>query len=101
VRAKLRSEIAIGKLRPGDPLLPEQQLAENMQVSRGTLRQSLRDMEREGIIHRIQGKGTFVAQKPANSPVSYTEGFALVALDIASGFYLAQSRPSRCSALVR
>ena len=87
VRVQLRNEIAIGRLRPGDPLPPEQRLAELMQVSRSTLRQSLRDLEREGVIQRVQGKGTFIADKPARAPVPGTAGFALVVLDVASGFY--------------
>ena len=43
LRSHLLGEIATGVLGPGDILVPERQLAELMQVSRTTVRQTLDD----------------------------------------------------------
>ena len=60
LRAKLMSEVAAGRLRPGDMLPPEPVMAEQMNVARSTVRQALAQLEQSGIIRRIRGKGTFI-----------------------------------------
>jgi GntR family transcriptional regulator len=50
-----------GELQPGDQLPAETQLADQMGISRATLREALRLLEEEGAIVRRQGVGTFVA----------------------------------------
>lgn len=57
----LKEEIESGKLRPGDAVDSEHVLMEKFQVSRNTVKKSLQDLVYEGILHRIQGKGTFVS----------------------------------------
>lgn len=58
----LRSEIT-KHLKPGDLLLPEMQLAEKYSVGRITVRKAVESLVIEGILQRIQGKGTFVVEK--------------------------------------
>ena len=53
-----------------DMVPSENQLAEKFGVSRMTARRALGDLEREGCLERIPGKGTFVRQ-----PEHYTSGF--------------------------
>lgn len=45
----------------GTRVPPERELAEELGVSRSTLRKVLSDFEREGVLERRQGSGTFVA----------------------------------------
>ena len=45
---------------PGERLPSEPKLAQQMGVSRATLREAMRTFETQGIIHRKQGVGTFV-----------------------------------------
>lgn len=52
------------KLRPGDRLLPERQLAEMLEVSRPSLREALHILQAQGRISIRHGQGTFV-QEPA------------------------------------
>ncbi len=61
--ARLRREIAEGRLRPGDALPSFRQLAEDLLVSVITVKRAYEDLEREGVIYRRQGLGTFVAER--------------------------------------
>ncbi len=54
----------IARTPPGERLPSEPQLAKTLAVSRATLREAMRTFETEGLIHRRQGVGTFVAQPP-------------------------------------
>jgi GntR family transcriptional regulator len=54
-----------GRFRPGDHLPPEPELAQQMGISRATLREALRSFEDKGLITRRRGLGTFV-NAPAN-----------------------------------
>ena len=49
-----------GELKPGDQLPPERQLAEQLQVSRASVREALRSLELLGIVETRAGGGTFV-----------------------------------------
>ncbi|MEF9601246.1 FCD domain-containing protein [Paracoccus sp. PXZ] len=51
-----------GSLRPGDPLLPEREMALRLNVSRPTLRQGIRMLEEKGLIVADPGGGRRVAQ---------------------------------------
>ena len=55
-------EIARRGLRPGDLLPGDHALCEAYDVSRTVVRQALTELEFEGVIERVKGKGTFVAQ---------------------------------------
>lgn len=48
-------------LKPGDRLNTESELAELFGVSRSTVRESLRLLEQEGIVHAVQGQGRFIS----------------------------------------
>ncbi|GAA0910650.1 GntR family transcriptional regulator [Virgisporangium aurantiacum] len=51
--------------RPGDVVPAESVLAEEFGVARMTVRAALNALESDGLIERIQGRGTFVRQRPA------------------------------------
>lgn len=48
-------------LRPGDQLPTEGEIESRFGVSRTTIRQALSELVADGIVERVQGKGTFVA----------------------------------------
>ncbi len=60
VAEKLKNLIASGQLIQGDPLPPERQLIEELNVSRSSLREAFRILELVGLIESIPGKGRFV-----------------------------------------
>src|SRR5918993_4104536 len=57
----LKREVSEGRLRPGQALPSFRQLAEDLLVSVITVKRAYEDLERDGIIFRRQGLGTFVA----------------------------------------
>ncbi|HHW49240.1 MAG TPA: GntR family transcriptional regulator [Clostridiaceae bacterium] len=52
------------KLKPGDQIETEIELAEKFGVSRHTIRQAIGELVAEGWLYRVQGKGTFVDRRP-------------------------------------
>lgn len=64
----IRSQIASGVLRPGDPLPAEAELQARFSVSRTTVRQAMANLERDGMISRVQGKGTFISRPRKSQP---------------------------------
>lgn len=62
VKAWIRGHIASGQWRPGDPVPSEAALMERFGVSRMTANRALRELAAEGLVHRVQGSGTTVAQ---------------------------------------
>jgi GntR family transcriptional regulator len=59
---RLKREVSEGRMKPGAPLPSFRQLAEDMLVSVITVKRAYEELEREGIIYRRQGLGTFVAE---------------------------------------
>jgi len=59
---RIKREISEGRLKPGAALPSFRQLAENLLVSLITVKRAYEELEREGIIYRRQGLGTFVAE---------------------------------------
>lgn len=62
VHDALKEYIEHGNAQSGDQLPSEPELCRLFDVSRTVIRQALRDLEREGLIVRRKGRGTFVAE---------------------------------------
>ncbi|WP_419668951.1 GntR family transcriptional regulator [Streptomyces sp. 2-1] len=56
----LRNQIATGRIKAGERLPSEAQLAAQYVVSTPTLRSALAVLQREGLVEKIHGKGNFV-----------------------------------------
>ncbi|TGB08617.1 GntR family transcriptional regulator [Streptomyces sp. MZ04] len=56
----LRNQITTGRLKPGERLSSEAQLAAQYEVSTATLRSALAVLQGEGLVEKIHGKGNFV-----------------------------------------
>lgn len=57
---QIKRMLTDGKLKPGDRLLPERDLAEQFKVSRASVREAIRTLEMLGIIDIRPGEGTFI-----------------------------------------
>ena len=62
VKESLREPIEQGLWKPGDQIPGEADLCELFEVSRTVVRQALNELVHEGLIARMKGKGTFVAE---------------------------------------
>ncbi len=61
----IKREISEGRLAPGAALPSFRNLAEDLLVSLITVKRAYEELEREGIIYRKQGLGTFVSENGA------------------------------------
>src|SRR5665213_819029 len=61
----LRTRILDGTYQPNQQMLSESEMMESFGVSRITVRQALSNLQSEGLIFRIPGKGTFVSRPRA------------------------------------
>ncbi|MEW6508049.1 MAG: GntR family transcriptional regulator [Bacteroidota bacterium] len=59
----IKEEIDIGRYKPDARIPSENELAEMLKISRNTAKQAIADLVAEGMLYRVQGKGTFVAEK--------------------------------------
>lgn len=52
-----------GKLKPGDKLPPERELADDLKIARGTVKKAYSELENNRILDVIQGRGSFIARE--------------------------------------
>jgi GntR family transcriptional regulator len=76
LRDALRAEILDGRLGAGDRLPSESELSAAHGVSRITVRQALGDLQKAGLITRLQGKGAFVAPPHASQSLQRLQGLS-------------------------
>ena len=78
LREHLVNQIAMGQLKPGQKLPSEHSLVRTLGVARTTIRQAMASLENEGLIRRVQGKGTFVETEVRRKLHRGQDIFALV-----------------------
>jgi len=71
----LAGEIASGALLPGSRLPNEEELVKRYSVSRTTVRQTIQNLIRRGLIEIQRGKGTFVLQPKITQELTQLSGF--------------------------
>jgi GntR family transcriptional regulator len=76
LRDELRAGILDGRLEAHAKLPSESEMTQAYGVSRITVRQALSDLQKEGLIVRLQGKGAFVSQPRAAQQLNRLEGLA-------------------------
>ena len=75
IQDAIRRKIEQGKLKPGEVVDSERELAKMHRVSLMTARHALAELQREGLVERHRGSGTFVAPPKIefNKLTSFTE----------------------------
>jgi GntR family transcriptional regulator len=53
-------DIAAGRLMDGERLPPERDMAADLGIAVGTLRQALKSLTEKGLLHRVQGSGNYI-----------------------------------------
>ncbi len=64
IKSEIEALITSGRLKAGDRLPSEHDLARKFAVSRMTLREALRTLEEEGVLAKKHGLGTFIKASP-------------------------------------
>lgn len=73
-------DIASGRLIDGEKLPPEREMAAQMGIAVGTLRQALKELVAKGMLTRVQGSGNYVQAVSGADSV-----YALFRLELAAG----------------
>ena len=63
IYTQIKGAILRGECREGDPLPSSRALAKELRISVITTKRAFDDLERDGFIYSVQGKGSFVAVK--------------------------------------
>ena len=87
LRAHLLNELQAGRLKPGDSLPTEHDLAQAIGMSRSTVRQAFSGLERGGLIVRVRGRGTFIHAEARSRLRGGLDIFALVIPETRTGYY--------------
>jgi len=69
-------QIATGELQPTDRVASENELVESKNVSRMTANRALRELNDEGYVERVAGKGTFVSDYRSRSDLLEVQNIA-------------------------
>jgi GntR family transcriptional regulator len=75
IREIIRGRILDGTYLAHSQMPSESQMIESFGVSRITIRQALGDLQKEGLIFKVPGKGSFVAKPKAFQNLSRLQGF--------------------------
>jgi GntR family transcriptional regulator len=62
---QIRYAAASGRLRPGDPLPSLRPLAEELRINRNTIAKAYAELEAQGLIETLPGKGCFLKENHA------------------------------------
>src|SRR5260221_6402695 len=77
LKLQIEAQIHSGAWKPGEQVPSESELGEQFKISRTTFRQALGELVNQGLLTRVQGNGTFVAQprikQYLNRPTGFTE----------------------------
>jgi GntR family transcriptional regulator len=99
VMRRLETDIATGRLTPGERLAPERQLGARLDVARNTLRRALADLAERGLLVSRDRSGWFVKGGPVtietvSGPQGLTDWAAIHGLAVSSKVRNARIRPA-------
>ncbi len=84
---ELCRQIAMGKLRPGQKIRSQSELAEAYNVSLITVKKALWEMIKDGILYSRVGKGTYVSEQSALTDRKEYKSIGFVLTDLKSPFF--------------
>ena len=64
---RIRADVRMGNLMPGQQLPTVQEMARQLSIARGTIKRAYDELEHQGVLEKIQGRGTFICYQPENS----------------------------------
>lgn len=75
LKEQIRSSILDGTYPPHSQMPSESDMVKFFNVSRTTVRQALRDLQSDGLIFKVPGKGSFVSRPKATQELISLQGF--------------------------
>ena len=75
----IRAHIKTGRLPAGAQLPTVRKLADELDLAHGTIKRAYDELEKEGLVEKVQGRGTFVSYQPEN--LESRKERAMVAID--------------------
>lgn len=75
IREEVRARIRAGTYRQHERIPSEKEFMEAFGVSRITVRQALGDLEKEGLVFKIAGKGCYVSKPKPTQELARLQGF--------------------------
>lgn len=78
---ELEKDILTGKYKPGELVPSENELSASHKISRPTVRQAFSELVAKGLLKKVKGKGTFVAEFDKKTSVDHSKGFVHTLLD--------------------
>lgn len=88
---QIEDSIREGKLKPGDQLSAERELAQQFGVSRTAVREAVKTLSEKGLVEAYSGRGTFVTSGKSQSMRHSLDQF-LKTGDVRNFSYLAEAR---------
>ena len=67
---RITESVLTGRMRPGDQLPTETELAEQFNVSRTVVREAIKALSVQGLVNVTQGRGTFITQPPIEKVIN-------------------------------
>lgn len=69
VSERLAREVQAGRLREGEKLPPEREMADGLGIAVGTLRKALGQLALQGMVERLHGSGNYIKKPPQLSNI--------------------------------
>jgi len=66
IKKQIKMQIIVGDLQEGDPLPSMRKLAQDLQISLITTKRAYEELEHEGFLNSVGGKGTFISEQNHN-----------------------------------
>jgi DNA-binding transcriptional regulator YhcF (GntR family) len=83
VKEAVLAEIKNGRWKTGDKLPTERELSEKLKVSRNTVSQAYQELESEGVLMSVQGRGTFVCDHDDAVRIENRKDLLMKIIDVA------------------
>jgi len=83
VKESVLAEIKSGVWKTGDKLPTERELSDKLKVSRNTVSQAYQELEAEGVLTSVQGRGTFVCDRDDAVRIENRKELLLKIIDVA------------------
>jgi len=77
IKATIEQKISSGEWPAGQKLPSENDLVQALDVSRMTINRALRELTQQGLVNRVHGRGSFVAERPRHASLIELEDIAV------------------------